>query len=221
MPQAFQGFNEDTYKFLIELAFNNNRDFFQANRGRYRQNVYEPLRALAEDLLPLALSIDPLFSPRMTTILSRINRDTRYTRDKSPYRDHAWIAFRRYGDRISESFTLYFEITPRGYGYGVGTYGANPKLMEGMRRRILADPAGFLALVQGSGMERYTLDGPAYKRDRFVEALPAVKPYLNRKGISWDYFCERLTPTFKPELEEEVRAGLEGLGPLYRFVMEM
>ena len=91
MSQTFQGFNEDTYKFLIELAFNNNKEFFAANKGRYKQNVQEPLRALAEGLLPLALTIDPCFNTRMTTILSRIYRDTRFTKDKHPYRDHAWL----------------------------------------------------------------------------------------------------------------------------------
>ncbi len=126
MEQAFQGFNEDTYKFLLELAFQNNKPFFEANRARYKANVQAPMRAMAEDLLPLALSIDPGFNTRMTSILSRIHRDTRYSRDKRPYRDHAWLSFRRPGHRISESISLYFEITPQGYGYGLGMYGGDP-----------------------------------------------------------------------------------------------
>lgn len=222
MAQAFEGFNEDTYKFLLELAFNNNKAFFEANRGRYKQNVQEPLRALAEDLMPTALAIDPDFNPRMTSILSRIYRDTRFTKDKHPYRDHAWLGFRRPGQRISESVTLYFEITPQGYGYGMGMYGGNLEKMGELRKRVLADPAGFLELARRPCMAPYALEGPAYKRDRTPAGTPeALKPFLNRKGLSWCYFCERLTPTLKPSLFQEVKAAFEGLGPLYRYVMEL
>ncbi|MEA5059129.1 MAG: DUF2461 domain-containing protein [Candidatus Pelethousia sp.] len=221
MEQAFQGFNEDTYKFLIELAFNNNKAFFEANRGRYRQNVQEPLRALAEALLPTALSIDPAFNPRMTSVLSRIYRDTRFSRDKSPYRNHAWLAFRRPGHRLSESFVLYFEITPQGYGYGLGMYESNLEMMNGLRRRILADPAGFLSYAQAPSLAKFALDGQPYKRDKVPGAPPALKPFLNRKSLSWCYACDRLTPTLKPALLEEIRDAFVALGPLYRYVMEM
>ena len=218
MEQAFQGFNEDTYKFLLELAFQNNKPFFEANRARYKANVQAPMRAMAEDLLPLALSIDPGFNTRMTSILSRIHRDTRYSRDKRPYRDHAWLSFRRPGHRISESISLYFEITPQGYGYGLGMYGGDPVTMAGLRQRALADPAGFLALAQRPCMEKYDLEGPVYKRDHLPAGTdPALKPYLNRKGLSWCYFCDRLTLTLQPALLEEVRQAFTELAPLYRY----
>ncbi len=222
MAQAFQGFNEDTYKFLIELAFNNNKEFYHANQGRYRANVKAPMEALALDLLPTALDIDPSFNTRMTSILSRIYRDTRFTKDKRPYRDHAWLGFRRPGQRLSEGIVLYFEITPQGYGYGMGMYGGNPEAMAALRQRILADPAGFRALVMGPGMEKYALTGPAYKRDHTPPGTPEeLKPYLNHKGIGWECFHQRLTPTLKPELLDEVRAAFLELGPLYRFCVGM
>lgn len=221
MPQTFQGFNEDTYKFLIELAFNNNKPFFEANRGRYKQNVQEPMRALAEDLLPTALAIDPSFNTRMTSILSRIYRDTRFAKEKHPYRDHAWLAFRRPGHSLGESFILYFEITPQGYGYGLGMHDSNQEMMAGLRRRILADPAGFLALAQAPALAKFLPEGQPYKRDRFPQAAAELKPYLNHKSLSWCYSCDRLTPTLKPGLLEEVQEGIKALGPLYRYVMEM
>ena len=221
MSQTFQGFNEDTYKFLIELAFNNNKEFFTANKGRYKQNVQEPLRALAEDLLPLALTIDPCFNTRMTTILSRIYRDTRFTKDKHPYRDHAWLAFRRPGKRLGESFVIYVEICPQGYGYGLGMHESNQAMMAHLRKRILADPVGFLALAQAPALAKYPLEGQLYKRDRFPDAPEALKPYLNRKSLSWCYTCDRLTPTLKPGLLDEARQALEAVAPLYRYVMEM
>lgn len=221
MAQTFEGFNEDTYKFLIELAFNNNKAFFEANKGRYKANVQEPLRALAEALLPAALAIDPAFNPRMTSVLSRIYRDTRFTKEKHPYRDHAWLAFRKPGQRLGESFIIYFEIYPRGYGYGLGMHESNQQMMVALRKRILADPAGFLALAQAPALAKYTPEGPLYKRDRFPDAPAELKPYINRKTLSWCYSSDRLTATLKPSLLEEALEAVNALGPLYRYVMEM
>lgn len=221
MSQTFEGFNEDTYKFLVELAFNNNKEFFDANRGRYKKNVQEPLRALAEELLPLALLIDPAFDTRMSTIISRIHRDTRFTKEKHPYRDHAWLAFRRPGKRLSESFLIYVEIGPRGYGYGLGMHESNQLLMTEVRKRILADPSGFLSLAQAPSLSNYSLEGELYKRDRFPNAPEELKPYLNRKSLSWCYTCDKLTPTLKPGLLDEAKEALKTLAPLYRYVMEI
>ena len=86
----FSGCPEEMYQFFWEIAFQNHREFFEANRDRYKRVVQEPMRALAAELLPTALSLNPSFNQRVTTIVSRIRRDTRYSHDKSPYRDHVW-----------------------------------------------------------------------------------------------------------------------------------
>ena len=97
-------------------------------------------------------------------------------------------------------------------------YGGDPVTMAALRQRALADPAGFLALAQRPCMEKYDLEGPVYKRDHLPAGTdPALKPYLNRKGLSWCYFCDRLTPTLQPALLEEVRQAFTELAPLYRY----
>ena len=221
MAQTFEGFNEDTYKFLIELAFNNNKAFFADNKERYKRSVQEPMRALAEDLLPTALTIDPSFNTNITSILSRIYRDTRFTKEKHPYRDHAWLAFRRPGMRMGESFLIYFEISPKSFGYGLGMHEGNNEMMNALRKRIQADPAGFLALTKAPVLANFYPEGNMYKRDRFPDADEKLKPYLNRKSLSWCYSSDMLSATLKPSLLGEVREAFEAIGPLYRYVMEM
>ena len=108
-----------------------------------------------------------------------------------------------------------------GYGYGLGMHESNQEMMANLRKRILADPAGFLALAQAPALAKYPLEGQLYKRDRFPDAPEALKPYLNRKSLSWCYTCDRLTPTLKPGLLDEARQALEAVAPLYRYVMEM
>ena len=86
MPEKFCGFKPEAYIFLTELGFNNNKQWMDENRWRYKEYVYKPLCRLGEMLLPTMLDIDSEFNPRLTTIVSRINRDTRYSKNKLPYR---------------------------------------------------------------------------------------------------------------------------------------
>ncbi len=92
---TFQGYTEDTRAFFMALRFNNNREFFLNNREWYLRSVREPSLALVEALAPAVEQIDPGIETRSQRALARINRDTRFSRDKSPYRDHVWISFRR------------------------------------------------------------------------------------------------------------------------------
>jgi len=214
----FTGFEQDTFLFLMEIALHNNKEFFEKNRERYKRVLQKPLQALASDLLPDMLAIDPMFNPNLASIVSRIYRDTRYTKDKSPYRDHAWIGFRYPNTAVSESFSFYFEVTPGSYGYGMGMYDANPALMAPVRSRILADPAGFLSLMERESMKDLILEGDSYKRDRFPDADPKIRAYLNCKSLCWSYSSGNLSRTMSKDLVPELKQGFSVLAPVYAFL---
>jgi len=213
----FEGFTADTYRFLFEIGFQNNKEFFQANRARYEREVKIPLQKLALELLPGMLEIDPDFDQRVGCIVSRIRRDTRFSRDKSLYRDHAWLAFRRPGHRLSEGMSLYFEITPDFYGYGMGMYAPDASLMRECRGRILASPDRFLRISDDLA-EQFALEGDCFKRDRFPAETPPLRPYLNRKNLGWHFESPALTRTMTSDLSEELRASFARLAPMYRLL---
>jgi len=217
---VFQGLNEDTYQFFWEIAFNNEASFFEANRERYKKNVYEPLKQLAIELTPAAQAIDPDFNVRPSSVISRIRRDTRYSHDKTMYRDHAWLGFRRPGSMLSESLVVYAEFEHEGYGYGMGMYGANPALMREIRPHILAKPNKFLELVSDPAFtSRFTVEGDLFKRPRITDAPEGVLPYLNRKGLSFCFSSPNLKKTLSPEIAEEIIEGFRLLQPVYRLLM--
>ena len=89
----FQGFNSDLLSFYADIRFHNEKAFMDAHRKEYYQKVRDPFYAFIAEMAPVMLSIDPDMEVRPAKCLSRINRDTRYSRDKSPYRDHHWVAF--------------------------------------------------------------------------------------------------------------------------------
>ncbi|MDD6045035.1 MAG: DUF2461 domain-containing protein [Clostridia bacterium] len=221
MKHEFFGFKPEAYMFLTELGFNNNRMWMEENRERYREYVQRPMRHLAELLLPTALEIDPGFNPRLGCIVSRINRDTRYSKNKLPYRDHMWIAYRREGQRLGESLCIYFEISPMGYSYGTGMYSTNLPLMKALRARAAADPEGFRQIVTDPALARYKAEGETYKRDAAPGMPEDLKPYLNRRSLSFCYDNPSLAPTMNGGIADEVKKAMLELAPVYRYILGM
>jgi len=84
-----------TLRFFRELSRNNRKEWMDANRERYRSDVVEAFRALLAALAPAALKFNPGFdtSGRTGTNFSRINRDIRFARDKTPYHPHMYLSF--------------------------------------------------------------------------------------------------------------------------------
>lgn len=108
----FTGFTDDTVDFFMDLKFHNNTSFFHEQHNRYVETVQAPFYAMIDALGPDMLSVDPLMEIRPHKCLSRIHRDTRFTRDKSPYRDHLWFLFRRAAEPREKSLFYYFEFGP-------------------------------------------------------------------------------------------------------------
>ena len=218
MPE-FNGLHEDMYRFFWELAFHNDPAFFEENRARYVREVKDPLYALALNLLPTALEMDPNFTTKLSGIVSRIRRDTRYSHDKSPYRDHAWLGFRYPGNAVSESFTPYIEFERESYGYGMGMYAPDAKRMADIRARILAAPETFLSLAEDRAFAgKFTVEGESFKRVRYPNENPIIESFLNRRNLSFCYSSPELKRTTRPEILDECRAALQLMTPMYQFL---
>lgn len=210
---------EDAYRFFFEIALRNERAFFEENRARYEREVKKPMYLLAAALGDVAADINPALNTRPSAVVSRIRRDTRFTRDKSLYRDHAWLSYKEPGRRTGESFVLYAEFERDGYGYGMGMYCPQPEYMADIRRRILARPALFLKLVQEPGFAgTFTLNGEDYKRPKHPDAPQELQPWLNKRKFSYSFFSPDLKRTMDAGLVDEIRRAFVLMKPVYRFI---
>jgi uncharacterized protein (TIGR02453 family) len=110
MPGREGVFSQDTFRFFLELARNNHKPWMDANRERYRAVVTEPFRVLLEQLAPAVQKLNPKFvvTGRVGDNFSRINRDIRFARDKSPYRAQMYLFFTHPG---SEGGQLYVGLS--------------------------------------------------------------------------------------------------------------
>ncbi|MHB8062813.1 MAG: DUF2461 family protein, partial [Ruminiclostridium sp.] len=100
----FSGFQFQTLDFLSNLVLNNNKTWFDENKDNYQQYILDPLGRLVQDLSRPMLEIDPLFevTPSVNKTISRIYRDTRFSKNKNPYKDSVWITFKRPGKEWSD-----------------------------------------------------------------------------------------------------------------------
>lgn len=217
----FQGYSNETFEFFMAIRFNNNRPFFQENRDWYLRAVREPGMALAQDLQDLAEEIDPDLERRPHRVVSRINRDIRFSRDKSPYRDCSWISFHHTGEEKGKLPGMFFEVNDNGGYCGMGFYKSNKALMDILRRRILEKPDEFLAVYLPIAAE-FQLYADINSRVVIPDAVP---PEARAFYAARSFYFEKTISDFdlirSPGLADELRGCFKRLAPLYRYVLDL
>lgn len=147
----FEGFSQEALDFLNDIRFNNNQTFYEANKARYERYVKQPMRELSDELAPVVQLIDPKLDTRPGRTMSRIRRDTRYTKDKSPFRDHAWLGWRYPGEGRGEGFHMYWGFGPDWLGWGCGCYYTDKPLMDALRLHIRRESDDVRRCLESAG----------------------------------------------------------------------
>jgi uncharacterized protein (TIGR02453 family) len=217
----FRGFTPDTIQFLDEIAANNNKPWFESNKERYRSVLLEPLQDLVCALSETALAIDPFIvtQPSVGRTISRIYRDTRFSKDKSLLRNCMWLTFKRPTKEWLEAPAFFFEITPGGYRYGMGFYSASKGAMDAFRQAIDEDPEEFLkAVAFYKPGEPFNLEGEQYKRIIDPTKPPAIQDWYQRKSfyLACNHGIDDLL--FTPELAKVVADSFLLAAPLYTYL---
>lgn len=208
------------FSFLVENRLHDSKAWFEAHREDYNRLVLEPLRGLVREMAPVMLTIDPelITQPAVGKTISRIFRDTRFSRDKSAFREHLWISFSRgKAGRYEPVPELYLDLSPEGYSYGCGWYCPGTQLMETFRRLILeGDQTAKAAIRAAEGQQRFQMEGNTFKRKKYPQAPDRLQPWLNRKEI---YFAHRGSdPAFlyAADLGEQAARELAAMKPVYQ-----
>ena len=145
-------FTNDFNKFFKELAANNNKEWFDANRKRYEESVKRPMVAFTSEVIARTAALDPRVRIEPKDAIFRINRDIRFSKDKTPYKTST-SALVAPGGRKLMGPGLYFELGPehiRTYG---GQYMPDKDTLESIRTRIMKDPAAFRKLYSAKAFK--------------------------------------------------------------------
>jgi len=214
---SFKGFNAEGIDLLQLNRLQNSKEFYDAHKDEIKRLVVQPFHELIVEMTPVMLEIDPLFVVTPSRMVSRVRRDTRYTKDKSLYRANMWMFFRR--PRHEREFIpcYYFEIHPEYWRYGC--WGASGKgAMDALRDMVLNEDKLFTNAYEAvTRCKGVSLEGTLYKRPRFPDAKPEYQPWLNRKELGAEFneynnFTPILDGSFLPQMLDTMRQ----LAPLYR-----
>lgn len=155
MAKSAGGFTEKSFTFFKQLEKNNNKEWFHANKATYENCIRDPFIEVLEEISDLlAMSPIPLSGGKQTTF--RINRDIRFSKDKSPYKTSMAGMLTRSGTRRESGGVAYLGFGADGGQMGAGYYQLSPKDLEPIRQRILEEADDFRALLEAlsaSGLE--------------------------------------------------------------------
>jgi len=214
--EIFNGFSQESLDFLRDLKANNSKGWFESHRGDYEQHLLLPLRALTAYLTPLMLSIDQDLITIPARVISRIHRDTRFSRDKSPYKNTLWLTFKRPLSDWQDAPAFFFELGADSWRYGMGFYAATKETMDRLRQLIERKPSEFEQMIAFlAGQDRFDVEGEQYKR-LINPAVPGhLRSWHQRKSVYLvcNRQCDR--QLFGRELLSELITGFSLLEPLY------
>jgi uncharacterized protein (TIGR02453 family) len=218
----FQGFFPDTFTFLSDIRANNNKIWFEQNRQVYETYILNPLRGLVARLAQTIQHIDPALEvrPQIGKTISRIFRDTRFSKDKSPLRDHMWISFKEPGTQEPQYPVFYFYISPDEWGYGMGYWEASRSTMDLFRNQVRTHIVQFQRIINNRELtSKFQVSGNMYKRPITPDLPDDVRNYTERKSFYLGHAFKDLTPTFAPKIADSIASAYEILAPLYLFIV--
>lgn len=208
--------------FLAENRLRNNRDWYYEHKPQFKALVFEPLAQVVMDLAPVLHEIDPLLiaEPKTGKSISRVFRDTRFTKDPSLFREVMWCVFTRDKKAYTSAPGFFFEFSPDGFRYGCGYLDAPPKVMEAIRTLILKNDASFQKAQRAvSKQDVFQMEGDLYKRVKYPEQPAYLQTWLQRKGISFNHNSKDFNLLFSPALSEKLAEDFKLLAPVYWFFM--
>lgn len=216
----FQGFSQAGLNFLQDVWINNSKSWFEQHRAIYDNELIKPFRLLVTQLADEMLKIDSQFEirPAIGKTISRIHRDTRFSKDKSLYRNRLWITFKRPNRDWKEAPAYFFELSSDGYRYGLGYYCASKPMMDLFREQILNDSGQFLHTIR-CVKKPFELVGESYKRPLIKEQDAKIATWYNRKNLAVMATENNVQDVFNADLSKKLSRGFKSLLPLYDYLM--
>ena len=179
------GLTEAFYEFFIELSANNQKSWFDENRARYEREVKALFLTFVESVLVKMVAVDGRFSGmEAKQCIFRINKDIRFSKDKTPYKLHCAAAIQIGGRKEMGAGGLYIQLGPEECGLYSGVYMPEKDELMRIRGLIAGDLEGFNRVITDKAFVKYfgTVRGEKNKRiDADWVVAAAEQPLLYNK----------------------------------------
>jgi len=217
------GFPKQTIEFLRGLRKHNDKAWFDAHRADYDTYFIDAAKELVAALAPKLQKIDAAIvaEPRVNGSIMRINRDIRFSKDKSPYKDHLDLWFWSGKNKGWDTSGFFFRLTPDTLMLGAGMHGFMPPVLARYRRAVL-DPkkgpalARIVAQVRKAG---YEVGGQTYKKT--PAGVPADHPRADltkHSGLYAGWSGKHPKELHGPKLVDFVTKHFASTAPLHHWL---
>jgi uncharacterized protein (TIGR02453 family) len=218
----FTGFPADFFDFFEDLGRNNNRGWFTDHKDRYQASVVNPISEFIVAVAPAlsAISSHYVADPRPHGgSMFRIHRDTRFSRDKTPYKTHAGIQFRHEAGKDAHAPGFYVHLAPDRVYFGGGIWNPPTRHLNLIRDYIADNARSWARIVNAKKVREVGgIRGDSLKRPpRGFDAAHVHIEDLKRKSF---YVMTESPPrvALQPSFLDEVIEGFRRAVPLNRFI---
>jgi uncharacterized protein (TIGR02453 family) len=216
-------FSPALFVFLSDVAANNNREWFHANRTRYEQDVRDPVLAFITAVAPKLRRVSPHIVADPSKVggsMFRINRDTRFSRNRDPYSTAVKVAFRHDAlDRHTPGPGCFMQIGSDSVMAAGGLYAADAAMLDSVRRAIAGNGTKWRRIIGSSQLAPMIEDrGPILKNP--PRGFPADHPLiddLKRKTFVW-YRLFSIDDACSPEFMDRYVAACKSASPFTGFL---
>ncbi|MBN4081867.1 DUF2461 domain-containing protein [bacterium AH-315-C07] len=184
-------FTQDFLDFFKELDKNNAKDWFDKNRKRYEKSVKDPFKAFVEDMIFRMNSDNPAINIQAKDAIFRINRDIRFSSDKTPYKIHTSAIVAEGGKKNKTVPGIYFQLNHVDSRIYSGVHMVEKDVLQNVREHIAANLNEFDSLVNDKKFKKYFGDVLGEKNKRLPKEFQEIEkkqPLIANKG--WYYFAK-------------------------------
>jgi uncharacterized protein (TIGR02453 family) len=218
MAKAY--FSKENFQFLLDLKNNNDRDWFATNKKRYekeQQNMID----FADVLLAKMKEHDNIETPTGKKSLHRIYRDTRFSKDKTPYKNNLSGSFARATKLLRGGY--YFHIEPGKVFVGGGFWGPEPADLKRVRIDIASDDTEMRSIINSTNFKKHfgELKGEQLKTapKGFDKEHPAVDLLRYKQFLLGHNFTD--AEAMQPDFADKVNETFKAMRPFFNYMSEV
>lgn len=223
MGKNFKGFDPNGFMLLEMNKFNDSKEFYESVKEDIKRMSVTPMRQLAMDLSDELYAVDDKMNLVPTKMVSRIRRDTRFSKNKEMYRSNVWCMFMRDKHQWRFMPCMWFEFFPNSFAYGVGMFHAQPSDLEVFRKILSENQEDFRYAVRQMEIADALPVIDSFKKDKpGTENIAAdLKSFYNSRYFFFTHHDNDMSKLIDGGIEQELRYAIRAFTPMYKFLLRV
>ena len=213
MTGSFPGFPPEALKFLRALKKNNDRDWFQEHKEKFEEVVRNPMLELLARINDDLMKFAPDYVTEPAKAIFRIYRDTRFSKDKTPYKTHLAAVFSHRVMPRNHGAGFYFQVSTDKVGVGGGIYGPPPDLLRSIRSHVAENHSQYDKAIRDVNAKKIAGKFEGQALTRVPKGWDPEHPAAELLKCRSLFFYAELPPEtmLRPTLEKEITSRFRAI----------